>query len=134
MLVGLTPAIAWSVNLMFASRLAVGVTQGALYPIMHKLFDKWAPPNEIGKFTATLMGGSFGTITSWMMSGVLIETFGWPYSFYGTATLTLAFCVIWWLVAYDSPARHPRITDVEREYIESTLVNSKKIEVRVYFD
>lgn len=129
LLVGLTPAVAANMSLLIAVRVAIGLLQAPLYPAMHKLFDQWAPPDELGKFNGSLMGSSFGTIISWTISGVLIENFGWPYSFYGAATLTLAFCAGWWLVVYNSPAEHPRIATEEREYIEMSLVDSKVTKV-----
>lgn len=33
---------------------------------MHNLIAKWAPPNEKGKFVATLLGGTFGTVVTWV--------------------------------------------------------------------
>jgi ACS family sodium-dependent inorganic phosphate cotransporter-like MFS transporter 5 len=31
---------------------------------------------------------------------------------------------MWWLLAFDTPAQHPRITASERQYIESNVANS----------
>jgi hypothetical protein len=31
---------------------------------------------------------------------------------------------MWWLLAFDTPAQHPRITDSERQYIETNVGNT----------
>lgn len=125
-----SPWVAGSFAVSFIVRLVMGATQGVMYPGMHKLFTRWSPPAELGKFTSTMMGGNVGTICSWAISGVLIEQFGWSYSFYGAGAATLVFCAGWWWTVYDSPAEHPRITAAEREYIESSLEGLSKKPVR----
>lgn len=122
LLEAISPLVAWSFAFSFAVRLLLGMAQGIMYPGMHKLFTRWSPPNELGKFMSTMMGGNFGTIVSWALSGMLIESLGWAYSFYGAALLTLLFCAAWWWTAFDSPAQHPRIRRAEREYIEGSLM------------
>lgn len=136
LLVGLTPAAAANVSILIAVRVAIGVLQAPLFPVLHKLFDRWSPPDELGRFNSSLMGGSFGSVVSLSISGVLIENFGWPYAFHGAAIVTLVFCAGWWLVVYNSPAEHPRIASVEREYIEMSLVDSKvtKVSFELYID
>uniref|UniRef100_A0A1B0G4N9 Uncharacterized protein n=1 Tax=Glossina morsitans morsitans TaxID=37546 RepID=A0A1B0G4N9_GLOMM len=65
-LTALTPAAAalnkWAV---FTLRFSQGFIQGVLYPCCHNLISKWAPPDEKGKFVASLMGGTFGTVITW---------------------------------------------------------------------
>lgn len=96
-------------------------TQGGLYPALHKLMSKWAPPHEKGKFTSALVGGAIGTVTTWPLAGWLIETTGWPYGFYVPAILTAVLTLAWFFVTFDSPAEHPRIRPAERAYVEKSL-------------
>lgn len=83
--------------------------------------SKWAPPHEKGKFTSALVGGAIGTVTTWPLAGMLIETVGWAYAFYVPAILTAVMTLLWYLITFDSPARHPRISPGERAYIEKCL-------------
>lgn len=46
--------------------------------------------------------------------------------FYVTGALSLGFTGIWFLFAYDSPAKHPRISEKERDYIQSKVVGISK--------
>lgn len=96
--------------------------QGFLLSVMQSIIGKWAPSNEKTKFLMTLSGGSLGTTISWPIVGIIIECFGWPYVYYTTAILSLAFCCLWFYLVYDSPAKHPRISPDEQEYIESRIV------------
>lgn len=83
--------------------------------------SKWSPPHEKGKFTSALVGGAIGTVATWPLAGLLIETIGWAYAFYVPAALTAVLTLMWYLITYDSPAQHPRIRANERAYIESSL-------------
>ena len=35
--------------------------------------------------------------------------------------ISLVWCVGWYVLAFDSPASHPRVSQAEREFIESSL-------------
>lgn len=96
--------------------------QGCVFPSAHSLIAKWSPPNERSKFIGGLTGGSLGTAVTWPMCGMIIEAIGWQYVFYVTGALCMLFSLSWIVFVYDSPAKHPRITKAEREYIEGELV------------
>lgn len=104
--------------------------QGVLYPALHNLISKWAPPVERGKFISSLLGGTFGTVITWPMSGILIENLGWVWAFYVPAVVTIFLTIVWYTIVYDSPTEHPRISTAEREYIEKSLgdnISKKKV-------
>lgn len=101
-----------------------------MYPALHSLIAKWAPPNEKGKFISALLGGTFGTVITWPVAGILMETLGWSYAFYIPAAFTFSLTIIWFYVVADSPAEHPRIRPEEKEFIETSLghtVSTKKV-------
>lgn len=56
------------------------------------------------------------------MCGLIISTLSWEYVFYITGLLGFVWSVLWFILVFDSPASHPRITPEEREYIESRLI------------
>lgn len=97
---------------------------------MHNLISKWAPPDERGKFVSSLLGGTFGTVATWPLAGILMESFGWAYAFYVPAIITFIVTFLWFCTVYDSPAHHPRISTDEKEYIEKALgdnISKKKV-------
>ncbi|XP_055532908.1 sialin-like [Wyeomyia smithii] len=121
-LTALTPlAATYGLWTIVANRVLLGVLGGFLYPALHQLISKWAPPNEKGKFVSALMGGTFGTVITWPLVGVLIETFGWAFAFYVPAVLTTIVACCWFILVADSPSQHPRIKQEEKEFIEKSL-------------
>ncbi|XP_041783948.1 sialin-like [Anopheles merus] len=122
LLTALTPLAAdngmWAT---IANRVALGILGGFLYPALHNLISKWAPPDEKGKFVSALMGGTFGTVITWPLVGVLIETLGWSFAFYIPAVISAIVAVLWYIIVADSPSTHPRIKAEEKDYIEKSL-------------
>ncbi|XP_067005496.1 putative inorganic phosphate cotransporter isoform X2 [Anabrus simplex] len=98
-----------------------GNGDGAVYPALHCLIARWAPPEEKGRFIWSLLGGTFGTVISFPVSGVLVEEWGWRESFYVFGGVVLFFSIFWiWLIR-DSPDKHPRISEKELTYIEERI-------------
>ncbi|XP_068617628.1 uncharacterized transporter slc-17.2-like [Battus philenor] len=102
---------------LFGTRLIIGLAAGFLFPALHALVAHWAPPAEKGKFVSALLGGAIGTVVTWSLTGPLIENFGWDYAFYIPGVITMVWCAFWWFLVYDSPMKHPRISDSEKKYI-----------------
>lgn len=100
--------------------------QGFIYPALHVLVARWAPPSEKGKFVSSTMGGTLGTVVTWSLAGPLMEKFGWASAFYLPGFITIAWCFFWWYLVADSPAEHPRILESERKYIIDALGDKVK--------
>lgn len=70
------------------------------------------------------------------MSGFIIEHLGWHYAFYAVVIILGIFSVIWFFIVYDSPSKHPRVTQTERDYIlgklKKTTTKSKVIFVNKF--
>lgn len=130
---------------MFAARLVLGVLgvnlhhylyekidfkeifksfQGFLYPACHNIISKWSPFEEKGKFVSALLGGVFGTVVTWPLTGLLVEEFGWRFGFYVPAVFSLLMSSLWFYLVSDTPANHPRITKEEKDLIEKSLGTS----------
>ena len=46
---------------------------------------------------------------------------GWPLAFYVFGALGIIWSIVWWLIVFDSPASHPKISVQEKEYIQACL-------------
>lgn len=114
----------WGLGWVIAARTITGAAAGPIYPALHSLISRWAPPDEKGKFVATLMGGTFGTVITWSLVGILIERAGWDFAFYVPAVITLAMAALWYYVVADTPKDHPRISKAEKDYVAKVLGNS----------
>lgn len=101
-----------------------------VYPCCHSLVSRWAPPDEKGKFVAALMGGTFGTVITWPISGLIVENMGWDWAFYLVGIFVAIVCGAWFIFVADSPAQHTTISIKERELIEKSLgdtITTKKV-------
>ncbi|XP_078681079.1 sialin-like isoform X2 [Branchiostoma floridae x Branchiostoma belcheri] len=77
---------------MFAVRFSMGLVSGVLFPSFYGLWGRWAPATERTKLLAFCYIGA--SVAVWL--------------------------VAWILLAYDSPAKHPRISKEEQKYIEGS--------------
>ncbi|KAL4708983.1 hypothetical protein ACJJTC_005844 [Scirpophaga incertulas] len=107
-------------------RFCLGIAGGFIYPALHALVARWAPPAEKGKFVSAMMGGTLGTVLTWSLTGPLMEKFGWASAFYVPAAITIVWCFFWWYLVADTPNDHPRISDEERKYILEALGDKVK--------
>ncbi|XP_075980378.1 sialin-like isoform X2 [Anticarsia gemmatalis] len=107
-------------------RFLLGFAGGFIYPALHVLIARWAPPVEKGKFVSAMMGGTLGTVVTWSLTGPLMEKCGWASAFYVPAALTLVWCGFWWYLVADTPSDHPRISEAERKYILEALGDKVK--------
>lgn len=69
-------------------------------------------------------GSSVGAALTYPMCGYIIDRWGWELVFYVSGVLGVAWFTAWWMVVYDSPAEHPRISLHERDYIITSLGGS----------
>lgn len=84
-------------------------------------------------FSARSPGFSFGIGLTYPLCGFIIAHLGWRVVFYVTGSLGVVWCVFWWLLAFDSPGQHPRISPRELRYIQRNVANSV-VEAKVRSD
>ncbi|KAJ9584072.1 hypothetical protein L9F63_021589, partial [Diploptera punctata] len=101
-----------------------GFIAGVTWPSMHHLAVNWIPPNERSKFVTAYMGSSIGAAITYPLSGLLINQFDWPAVFHVTGIFGTIWFIAWWLLIYDSPAQHPRISEKEKSEIIKKLGES----------
>lgn len=66
-------------------------------------------------------GSSVGSAITYVMCGYLIAMFNWEIVFYVSGGLGLFWYICWTLFVYDTPAKHPTISNKERTYIEECI-------------
>ncbi|XP_046680576.1 putative inorganic phosphate cotransporter [Homalodisca vitripennis] len=124
----LSPVIAqnfrWTVFCI--TRVIQGLTQGFFYPSINAFSAKWVPPSERSRiFSFVFVGAQFGTVLTMPIAGYLAASpWGWPSIFYCTGLCGVLWSVAWLFVGANSPDSHPSISDRERQYINSALVNT----------
>ncbi len=110
---------------LIAVRVLEGIGEGVTFPAMHSLWGHWAPPLERSRLvTISYSGTHIGTVLALPISGLLSDLDfldGWPLAFYVFGTSALIWFVLWMILVHDKPSKHPRISDVERVYIETSI-------------
>ncbi|XP_076628231.1 sialin isoform X1 [Colletes latitarsis] len=121
-------------GLVFALRFLMGFFGAAVYPALHAMIARWVPPSEKGMFVWTMQGGPFGTVVTFTICGQIISAYGWKAAYYVTTVLILIFYALWVYLVYDTPDRHPAITEKEKVYIKEqigTSVSKQKVKLPV---
>ncbi|VEN62144.1 unnamed protein product [Callosobruchus maculatus] len=120
-------------GLVIALRFAQGFASGLTWPAMYALVGHWIPVPERSRFMSSFQGFSIGIGITYPLAGFLIAHLGWRSVFYTTGSVGILWCLIWYLLAFDSPETHPRISLREQQYIkentENTYANVRTAEV-----
>jgi ACS family sodium-dependent inorganic phosphate cotransporter len=64
------------------------------------------------------------------LCGMVLKAWGWEFVFYVSGVLGLAWCVAWWLLVFDTPDNHPRISREEKQYLKENLTEQPREKVR----
>ncbi|XP_067877196.1 sialin isoform X2 [Heterodontus francisci] len=116
------PAAALSAYCVIALRVIEGLGEGVTFPAMHAMWAKWAPPVERSTLLSlSYAGAQFGTVVSLPLSGIICFYMDWSYVFYIFGVFGIAWCLLWFWLASDTPETHRTISNAEREYIISSL-------------
>jgi ACS family hexuronate transporter-like MFS transporter len=123
-------AIAWSIVSMahgwahswqgFAAlRALLGLAEGSANPAGMKATSEWFPARERGLAGGVFnIGASVGSMLAAPLVAWAIHFYNWQAAFVITGGLGFIWVVLW-IVFYESPSRHQRLSDEEREYIAS---------------
>ncbi|GAV05726.1 hypothetical protein RvY_15809-2 [Ramazzottius varieornatus] len=121
-------AARWSTGALITIRTLQGFFQGVCFPSMHSFLGNWAPTLERTKMaTIAYSGTQTGTVISLLLSGWIAEWAGWEWIFYTFGACACVWYLFWVFLAFDSPERHPSISQVERAYIVGASGKSKVV-------
>ncbi|MGR8919480.1 MAG: ACS family MFS transporter [Gammaproteobacteria bacterium] len=117
----ITPAAAMiSLPLLIVGRIAMGLGEAAMFPSAYNLYGRWVPPNERSRAVSMLIGGiPLGTLFALVVTGWLVEQFGWPSVFYIFGAAGVVWCLLWFARAANDPATDPRCAAAERDMLAS---------------
>ena len=108
-----------AVVLLFALRLAVGLTEAPVFPANARIVAAWFPTRERGMASAFFNSAQyFATVLFTPLMAWIVHNFGWHHVFTTMGLLGIAFAVLW-LRVVDSPKHHPAMNQAERDYIEA---------------
>ncbi|MGU3468651.1 MFS transporter [Methylobacterium sp. C33D] len=108
-----------AVVLLFALRLAVGLTEAPVFPANARIVAAWFPTRERGMASAFFNSAQyFATVLFTPLMAWIVHNFGWHHVFTSMGLLGIVFAVVW-LRVVDSPKNHPAMNQAERDYIEA---------------
>jgi ACS family hexuronate transporter-like MFS transporter len=111
--------LAGSWQALFGLRALLGFAEGSMGPAGLKAISEWFPATERGLAGGVFnMGASLGSMLAAPLVAWAILTRGWQFAFVLTGGLGLIW-VAFWLLFYQSPAKHPALSARERDYIVS---------------
>ncbi|XP_035223290.1 sialin-like isoform X2 [Stegodyphus dumicola] len=115
---------------MIVLRIALGFVHGMNYPSAYTLFARWAPVQERSTLLSIcVIGTHFGVVMSMPLTGYLCDNGfagGWPSAFYVLGAAGFLWFALWLFFVFDTPAKHPRISSFELEYIQRNVLYVSK--------
>lgn len=112
----------YNVVLLAAIRFLLGVAESVVMPAMLILLSHWFTRAERSKANTFLFLGNPITVL-WMsiLSGYLVNAFGWRGMFIIEGVPAILWAGIWWLVYADRPRDAKWLSEAEKRAIESAL-------------
>jgi len=114
-----------SIVLLIILRVLSGVGESVMLPANHSLIARWSAPKYRSIVVTVIYSGTeVGIIVGMLLTGVLCDygfAGGWPSAFYVFGAFGCVWAVAWFLLCYNSPFDHPRISAVERKYWETVI-------------
>ena len=115
----LVPVAGSAIIVMAVLRFALGSGEAVMYPAANRIVASWIPVRERGLANGLIfMGPGIGAgITPPIVTALLVH-YGWRASFIVCAVIGVCAGAVWFVLARDTPAAHPRVSADERVYIE----------------
>src|SRR5271157_4107451 len=129
-LVNMAHSLAGSWQAFAGLRGLLGFSEGSANPAGMKATAEWFPAKERGLAGGVFnIGASVGSMLAPPLVAWAILNYNWQSAFVITGALGLVWVALW-LLFYDGPATHPRLSDEERQYIlsgqEASLASAAK--------
>ncbi len=115
---GAAHAMATGLASFVAARVGLGLAEAVNFPAAVKTVAEWFPRRERALATGIFNSGTnVGALLAPLVVPWLAIRYGWQSAFIGTGMLG-SIWIVWWMVAFRSPADHPKLTTRERAWIE----------------
>lgn len=104
-------------------RVIIGLSQGPLYPAMSRLLASWVPIEERGRLGSLVFAGAqVGNVAAMQLGGFLIRiTNSWTSVFYIFGLFGIIWLVLWFVLVYNHPNRHPFISGKEKIFLNRVI-------------
>lgn len=101
------------------ARAALGVSEAGNFPAAIKTVAEWFPKKERALATGIFNSGSnIGAVIAPLTVPWIAVNIGWKWAFILTGAIGFIW-VIFWIIMYETPAKHDRLSKAEHDYILS---------------
>jgi ACS family hexuronate transporter-like MFS transporter len=108
------------------ARAGLGITESGNFPAAIKSTAEWFPKKERALATGIFnSGANIGAIVAPLSVPFIAANWGWKWAFIITGSLGFIWIVLW-IIHYESPTRHKKVTKEEVDYILSDLEQEAK--------
>jgi ACS family hexuronate transporter-like MFS transporter len=116
---GICTALARSVVGFQVIRGALGATESGNFPAAIKTVAEWFPKKERALATGIFnSGANIGAIVTPLCVPWIVLNWGWRWAFILTGLLGFVW-LVFWIIMYEIPRRHKKLSQQELQYIES---------------
>ena len=117
--------MAWSLGLLMAVRLLLGIGEAVIFPAGNRLVANWIPSQERGLANGIIFAGvGVGAGVAPPLITWIVVNHDWRWAFYVSALIGLAALVAWLLVVRDRPAEHRMVGAAEAAHIRAGLTEA----------
>src|ERR1700678_2741907 len=126
-LTAMVPAnISGAVLVFVAVRFLLGAGEAVIYPSANQFIARWIPASERGIANGWIFAGvgAGAGLTPLIITYIMVH-YGWRTSFWVCSIIGFAAGAVWFVMARDTPAEHPKISASELALIRSGLTQSE---------
>lgn len=114
-------AIVKSTTGFIAVRMGLGIGESGNFPAAIKAVAEWFPKRERAFATGIFnSGANIGAVTAPVLVPWILGIYGWQMAFLITGAIGFLW-LIFWLIFYEIPSRHKKLTAAEYEFIHSDV-------------
>jgi ACS family hexuronate transporter-like MFS transporter len=126
---GMFHAFASSAFSFGIARSVLGFGEAANFPAAIKTVAEWFPKRERALATGIFnSGSSVGAIIAPFIVAVITISLGWKWAFIITGALGIIW-IVFWLLLYEIPERHKRVSKKELDYILSEKESAESVKI-----
>ena len=116
-------------------RVLLGLGEAGNWPGAVKSNAEWFPIKERAMAQGIFnSGAALGSVVAPPLIAILWVAFGWKFTFVVVGVIGLIWIIPWLIVNKSVPAKHPWITEEEKEYILADQINEPKEENSIETD
>jgi len=120
------PGVGGALSLFIAIRFLLGAGEAVVYPASNQFIARWIPARERGIANGWIFAGvgAGASVSPPLITYVMLH-YGWRVSFGVCAILGVVAGAVWYAIARDDPAEHPKVSSRELALIRSGLSESQ---------